>query len=85
MRPDLESALRLAASLPLRTHKRKTPEELRAVIAPNVGKGGNQGRKLVIGGKTYPHMTAARHALGCSYRTIYNMIADGRARYTEPK
>lgn len=82
MRHDIpDAALRLSCALGVRTHERRTPEQLRSPAHIGVGKGGNQGRKLRINGKNFPNMSAARRTLGVSYRVIYDWIATGKARY----
>lgn len=46
-----------------------------------IGKGGANKRAVVIDGVTYPQMRGACAKLKISYRTLYNHLASGRARY----
>lgn len=88
MRDDIcAAAFRLACALPARTHYAPPPAPKpkvaarKSVVNPGTGRGGNNRKALIIDGKQYASIGAARKALRCCIHSIYRMIADGRARY----
>ena len=94
MRPDLEAALRLSCALPCRTHyaadlrreaglrpvgRPTTRDKPRRILKPGVGRGNNQGKRVVIAGREYASQAEAVRALRIGHATFYRMLGDGRA------
>ncbi len=93
MTPAQAAAFRLRYSgLPVHEHRQAEREsqrgkvnqysqQRRSVKRPGVGKGGGQGRPVLIDGTRYPTLKAAMKAHGVGVTRFYNWIASGRARY----
>ena len=94
MKGDLHpAAVRLSSALPCRTHTRadyraeaglrplgRPPKGAPRVIQkPGVGRGGNQGKRVVIAGREYGSMGEACKTLRIGHSTFYRMLDDGRA------
>ena len=95
MKGDLHpAAVRLSSALPCRTHTRtdyraeaglrpvgRPPghNRPRVIQKPGVGRGNNQGKRVVISGREYPSMGDACKTLRIGHSTFYRMLDDGRA------
>ena len=80
------AAVRLASSLPSRTHRKPEPVRKEYVKNPRAGRQetrGNKGKSVRIRGTVYPHIKAARIALRVGKMKIRSMLASGEAEYVE--
>ena len=87
------AAVRLSAALPCRTHERpdyraeagvrplgRPPKGApRVTQKPGIGRGNNQGKRVIIAGREYPSMMDACRTLHIGHSTFYRLIASGAA------
>ncbi len=90
MRGDIPAAaLRLSATLPVRTHERALEDKKQGGprvmpkqprVVKGCGRGGNQGRAVIVGTKRFDTIKDAKEFLHVGNYTVGQMLADGRMR-----
>lgn len=85
------AAVRLCASLPVTTHTQPSLGERRGenmrrrnyrlTQIPGIGRGNNQGRRVMVDGKEFRNVKAVKQYFHISSRTFYNWIDKRKARY----
>ena len=87
--------LRLIATLPVRTHEQRPQQQSaqlrhyyatkgrRKRVVTGVGRGGNQGKPVIIDGVRYVNMKEARNILRIGTSNFYAWLDSGRAKRAE--